>query len=105
MNNQHVGRNSGERNRGEIFEWFIRNLWVEARINDITRRHYGHRVPVRRRTRRTTDAEIAAGAGLVFDIKLLPQTLGELLANKASDHIRRSCRSIRHNDFNRASWI
>jgi hypothetical protein len=60
---------------------------------------------IRRRARRRAHAEIAAGAGLVLDVELLAQVLGELSREQACHDVGRSSRCKRHDHAHRPIWI
>jgi len=90
MHREHVRRRAHQAHRLEIPLGIVRNLGIEARVDDEVAAGGEQRVTVRRRARRGADAEIAAGAGHVLHVELLPEKLAELLGKQARGGVVRS---------------
>src|SRR5262249_19909657 len=102
---QYIRRCRSERDWRKVLEWIVGILRVEARIDDIARTCDQDGVAVRRRLRDLRHADIAARAGVVFDIKLLFQRLRKLLRDEARHDIGWPGRREGHDDFDRVIGI
>jgi len=73
VDDQHVGRDRDQADRGEILDRSVGHLRVQARVDGVRRqRAHHHRVAVRRRLGDGVGPDVAAGAGLVLHHDLLP---------------------------------
>ena len=72
VDRNHVGRGSHQSDRRKVLDRVIGNFRIHARIDHEPGAHHEHGVAVGRRMRRRGHAGVAAGAGHVFDVDLLP---------------------------------
>src|SRR5262249_44207247 len=70
--------------RDEVLVDVVRHLVVKAWIDDDARRRQQDGIAVARRAGRVPHADIAAGAGDVLNVELVPQSLGTLLRHQPS---------------------
>src|SRR5215468_475272 len=87
MHGQHVGRNRSQGHRREVLERIVRDLRIEARIDDVARGHEHDGVAVGRGACGVAHADITASANLVLDVELLSEILGEFLHQQTRDEI------------------
>ncbi len=79
----------------------IRHLGEEAWIDHVARRRKEDRITVSCGARRVAHADVAAGADLVFDIKLPAEILRQVLCDEARDHVAPPARGERYYDAHR----
>ena len=91
--------------RLEVADHVERQLLVEARIDHERARRDQQRVAVGRRFRDGLGADDAVGARPILHHEGLPGLGGELLADDASDHVRRAAGGERHDHAHRLARI
>jgi hypothetical protein len=74
------------------------HLVVKAWIDDDARRRQQDSIAVARRAGRIRHADIAAGAGDVFNVELVPQLLGKLLRDQPSGDVGHAAGRERDDD-------
>src|SRR5262249_10963663 len=105
MHGQRVGRNRSQGHRREVLERIVRDLRIEAWIDDVARGHEHDGVTVRRGACGVTHADIAASANLVLDVELLSEVLGEFLHQQTREYVGRTGRRERYDDAHRVRRI
>src|SRR5262245_23509114 len=105
IDREHNSRGDRERYRIEIVMRIVGNLVVQAGIDDVVGWNDHHRVTVGCRVCRSGHADIAAGAGYVFDVELFSDLLRQRLCDEAGDYVGRSGGRIGNDHTHRSGWI
>ena len=87
------------RDRREILEGIVRQLFVQERIGRMAARHHDQRVAVRRRRHQRLRGDHAARARTVFDDDGLAPFLRDRIAQRARQNIDRTAGRIGHQDM------
>ena len=106
MNDEHVGRGRGERDRREVPNRIEGHFGEEARVDrERPRRTHQDRVAVGRGLGDEVGADVAARARPVVDHDLLREALGELLRDDASDDVGAAARREGDDEADRLGGI
>jgi len=101
MHKQHLRRYADERCRRQIRRRVEAKLGEQARIDHERTADHEHRVAIGRRPRDERGADIAAAAGMVLDVELLAEALGEFRREHARNYVDRTSRCERGDHLDR----
>jgi hypothetical protein len=90
---------------GEVADRVVRELRIEARVDDHATGREQDRVAVRRRFRGHADGDIAGARRDDLDDELLPPGLAQFLGNEATDQVAWPARCGRHDHAHRPRRI
>ena len=100
-----VGGGGDQGDRRKVFDGIIGDFRIHARIDHEARAHHENRVAVGRRACHRGHAGVAAGAGNVFGVNLLPPDLRQFLRDDTRDHIGRPAGPKGHDQSHRPCGI
>jgi len=101
MHEQHLRRYADERYRRQIRRRIEAKPGEQARIDHERTADHEHRVAIGRCPRDERGADIAATAGMVLDVELLAEALGEFWREHARNHVDRASRCERRHHLDR----
>ena len=105
IHHQDVRRRHRQCDRGEIPDRIIRQLGIEARIDDEARSHDEQRIAVRRGLCGGGGADVAGPGGQVLHVERLAPDLGQRLREDVRQHGRGAAGCERHDDPHGARGI
>ena len=105
MDHHHVLDAAHQRHGREILDHVVRQLGVDARRHRHRAKAHQQQVAVRRRLGDRLGADVAAGAGTIFDDDVLPQQLRHLLRDHAGVVIVGAAGRKSRHEADRLGWI
>jgi hypothetical protein len=105
MHCEHMRRRAHQADRREVLHGVVGDFRIEARIDDEIAAAGKQRIAVRGRARGRGDAEIAAGAGEILHIELLPQALREFLRKQPRGGVIGATGGDRHDHADRTRRV
>ena len=89
----------------ELQELLVLRVRVQDRVDDVSRRHEGDRLAVRRGALQRFAGDDVVASGPVVDDDLLPPRSGQLVADESRRDARRAARRVRNDEANRPIGI
>ena len=105
MDHQDIGAGRGQRNRGEITDWIVGKLFVEADVHREGRLRHQQRIAIGCRFGGNFKTDVAAAPGAVIDLHLLPPGRCKPLRKRSREYVGRATSPHRHDDSYRPCRI